>query len=126
MGLIDADPYSRRVIGCAIEVHKILGPGLLESVYEACLCRELLNAGLAFVRQKRLPVIYKGEPVDCDLIADVIVEARLILEIKSVHTLHPIHEAQLITYMKISGLGTGLILNFNEVRLIDGIRRRLL
>ena len=126
MGLIDVDPYSRRVIGCAIEVHRTLGPGLLESIYEACLCRELSHAGLAFVRQQRLPVIYKGEPIDCDLIADVVVEASLILEIKSVQKIHPLHEAQLLTYLKVSGFRVGLILNFNEVRLIDGIRRRLL
>jgi GxxExxY protein len=126
VGLIDADPYSHGVIGCAIEVHRTLGPGLLESVYEACLCRELSRAGLAFVRQQRLPVIYKGEPVDCDLIADIVVEACLILEIKSVQAIHPIHEAQLLTYLKVSGIRAGLILNFNATRLIDGIRRRLL
>jgi GxxExxY protein len=126
MGLLDIDPYSRRVIGCAIEVHRTLGPGLLESIYEACLCRELFREGLAFVRQQRLPVIYKGEPIDCDLIVDVVVEASLILEIKSVHAIHPLHEAQLLTYLKISGLRVGLILNFNETRLVDGIRRRLL
>jgi GxxExxY protein len=126
VGLIDADPYSRGVIGCAIEVHRTLGPGLLESVYEACLCRELSRAGLAFVRQQRLPVIYKGEPVDCDLIADIVVEASLLPEIKSVQAIHPIHEAQLLTYLKVSGIRAGLILNFNATRLIDGIRRRLL
>jgi GxxExxY protein len=126
VGLIDADPYSRRVIGCAIEVHRMLGPGLLESVYEACLCRELSNANLAFIRQQRLPVVYKGEPVDCNLLADIVVEATLILEIKSVHTIHPLHEAQLLTYLKVSGLHVGLILNFNELRLIDGVRRRVL
>jgi GxxExxY protein len=124
--LIDADPVSHRVIGCAIEVHRNLGPGLLESVYEACLCRELSRAGLAFIRQRRIPVIYKGEPIDCDLIADIVVEQSLILEIKSVQAIHPIHEAQLLTYLKVSGIRAGLILNFNETRLIDGIRRRLL
>jgi GxxExxY protein len=126
MGLMDVDPFSRRVIGCAIEVHRTLGPGLLESVYEACLCRELAQAKLAFVRQQKIPVIYKGEPVQCDLIADVVVEASLILEIKSVQAIHPLHEAQLLTYLKVSGLRVGLILNFNEGRMVDGIRRRLL
>jgi GxxExxY protein len=126
MGLMDVDPHSRRVIGSAIEVHRTLGPGLLESIYEACLCRELVRAGLAFIRQQRLPVIYKGEPIDCDLIADVVVETSLILEIKSVQVIHPLHEAQLLTYLKVSDIRVGLILNFNEVRLIDGIRRRLL
>ncbi len=79
MGLIDADPYSRRVIGCAIEVHRTLGPGFLESIYEACLCGELTDAGLAFNRQQRIPIIYKGQSIDYDLIAGVVVEASLIL-----------------------------------------------
>jgi GxxExxY protein len=126
MDLIDAEPYSRRVIGCAIEVHKTLGPGLIESVYEACLCQELAQAGLGFVRQQKLPVIYKGQRLDCDLRMDIVVEDILLLEIKSVHMLHPVHEAQLHTYLKLSGLRVGLLLNFNETRLIDGIRRRLL
>jgi len=126
MRLIEADPYSRRVIGCAIEVHRTLGPGLIESVYEACLCRELAQAGMAFVRQQTLPVIYKGLPVGCELKMDIVVEQTLVLEIKSVHTLHPVHEAQLLTYLKVSGLRAGLLLNFNEARLIDGVRRRLL
>ena len=126
MDLVDAEPYSRRVIGCAIEVHKVLGPGLIESVYEACLCHELAQAGLAFVRQQKLPVIYKGERLDCDLRMDIVVEDTLVLEIKSVHMLHPVHEAQLHTYLKLSGLRVGLLLNFNEARLVDGIRRRLL
>jgi len=123
MALIDTDPFSRQVIGCAIEVHRTPGPGLLESVYEACLCREMSRAALAFVRQQKPPVIYKGEPVDCDLIPDIIVEETLLLEIKAVKAIHPIHEAQLLTYLRVSGLHVGLILNFNEVRLIDGIRR---
>ncbi len=126
MTLEDVDPWSRRTIGCAIEVHRTLGPGLLESVYEACLCRELARAGLAFVRQLRLPVMYKGEPVECDLKLDLVVEQSLLLEIKAVNVIHPVHEAQLLTYLKVSGLRIGLIINFNEARLIDGIRRRLL
>jgi GxxExxY protein len=126
MDLIETDPYSRQVIGCAIEVHRTLGPGLIESVYEACLCQELAQVGLAFVRQQKLPVIYKGQRLDCDLRMDVVVEDTLLLEIKSVHMLHPVHEAQLHTYLKLSGLRVGLLLNFNESRLVDGIRRRLL
>ncbi len=126
MDLIEADPYSRRVIGCAIEVHRTLGPGLIESVYEACLCHELTQAGMAFVRQQKLPVIYKGFAIECDLRMDIVVEQTLVLEIKSVQALHPVHEAQLHTYLKLSGLRVGLLLNFNEARLIDGIRRRLL
>jgi GxxExxY protein len=126
MALEDVDPWSRRAIGCAIEVHRTLGPGLLESVYEACLCRELAQAGLAFARQVRLPVIYKGHTVDCGLTLDLVVEQGLLLEIKAVQAILPVHEAQLLTYLKISGLRIGLIINFNEVRLVDGIRRRLL
>lgn len=126
MDLIEAEPFSRRVIDCAIEVHRTLGPGLIETVYEACLCHELAQAGMAFVRQQRLPVIYKGLAVDCDLKMDIVVEQTLVLEIKSVHALHPVHEAQLLTYLKVSGLRAGLLSNFNAVRLIDGVRRRLL
>ena len=81
---------------------------------------------MAFVRQQRLPVIYKGCAVDCDLKMDIVVEQTLVLEVKSVRVLHPVHEAQLQTYLKVSGLRMGLLLNFNEVRLIDGLRRRFL
>ena len=125
MTLIDAEPYSRQVIGCAIEGHRTLGPGLLELVYEACLCHELEQAGIAFIRQHSLPVVYKGQQLDCDLKIDVVVEQTLVLEIKSVRTLHPVHEAQLLTYLKLSGLRSGLLLNFNEARMLDGVRRRL-
>ena len=126
MTLIEADPYSRRVIGCAIEVQRTLGPGLIESVYETCLCDELAEAGIPFARQQKLPVVYKGRDLDCGLKMDVVVGDKLILEIKSVQALHPVHEAQLQTYLKLTGIRVGLLLNFNEVRLIDGIRRRLL
>jgi GxxExxY protein len=93
MDLIDVEPYSRRVIACAIEVHKTLGPGLIEAVYEACLCQELAQVGLGLVRQQSLAVIYKGQRLDCDLRRDSVVEDTLLLEIKSVHMLHPVHEA---------------------------------
>ena len=126
MDLIEADPYSRRVIGCAIEVHRTRGPGSIESVHEACLCHELNQAGMAFVRQQKLPVRYKGFAVDCDLKMDIVVEQTLVLEIKAVPALHPLHEAQLHTYLKLGGLRVGLLRNFNEVRLVDGVRRRLL
>jgi hypothetical protein len=115
---------TRRVIGCAIEVHRALGPGLLESVYEAALCREFEWAGIAFQRQVRLPIAYKGEPLDCDLRADLIVEQSLIVEVKAVHQVLPVHEAQLLTYLKASGLALGLLLNFNEETLKQGVRRR--
>ncbi len=126
MPLIDAEPYSSWVIGCAIEVHKTLGPGLLESIFEAALCQQLTAGGLAFVRQQKLPVIYKGYSLDCDFRMDLVIGNALIVEVKSVQTLLPLHEAQLLTSMKVSGLRAGLMLNFNVVRLTDGIRRRLL
>jgi GxxExxY protein len=117
---------TRRVIGCAIEVHRTLGPGLLEAVYETCLCHELALAEIGFVRQYRLPVIYKGHPVECDLKIDVIVEKALVLEIKSVTQVLPVHEAQLLTYLRVGGFKMGLLLNFNEETLKQGIRRRML
>lgn len=92
---------TQRVIGCAIEVHRTLGPGLLETVYEVCLCRELALAGISFVRQQKIPVIYKSEPVDCDLRIDVVVEQSLALEIKAVQQILPVHEAQLLTDLRI-------------------------
>ena len=100
--------------------------GLLEAIYEACLCREFDHAGIPHERQRKLPVIYRGKPVDCDLKVDVIVEETLILEIKSVQHILPVHEAQLLTYLRISGLTMGLLLNFNEETLKPGIRRRIL
>lgn len=126
MPLINADPYSRRVIGCAIEVHKALGPGLLESIYETALCRELATAGLAFERQQPLPVFYKGQPLDCEYRMDLVVENTLVVEIKAVQALLSLHDAQLLTYLKLGGFPAGLLLNFNETKLADGIRRRLL
>lgn len=98
----------------------------MESVYEACLCDELARSGLGFVRQRRLPVVYKGQTLDVEFRADLIVEDCLIVEVKAVQAVHPVHEAQLHTYLKLSGIRVGLILNFNEVRLVDGVRRRLL
>ena len=126
MTLIDADPYSRRVIGCAIEVHKTLGPGLLEAIYEAALCFELQQSGLRFDRQPQFPVIYKGQSLDLNLRPDLIAEDSLVVEIKSLQVVLPVHEAQLHTYMKLAALPTGLLLNFNEPLMKDGIRRRLL
>ncbi len=109
-----------------MEVHKTLGPGLLESIYEICLGMELAKANIPHVRQRKLPVVYKGEPVNLDLKADIIVENTVILEKKSVQQILPIHEAQLITYLKIGNVPTGLLLNFNETALKNGIRRRTL
>ncbi|MSP01851.1 MAG: GxxExxY protein [Acetobacteraceae bacterium] len=114
---------TRRVIGCAIEVHRHLGPGLLEAVYESCLCEELASAGLPFVRQLSLPVVYKGKTLEHHFQMDVIVDEALVLEIKAVHQVHPIHEAPLLTYLKLSGSPLGLLMNFNAAQMKDGIRR---
>ncbi len=123
---MEFDSLSNRVIGCALEVHRHLGPGLLESAYEECLAYELQVAGLAFSRQVDLPVTYKGLRLDCCYRMDVVVENTLLLELKSVEALLPIHEAQLLTYMKLSGLKTGLLMNFNERYLKDGLKRMVL
>jgi GxxExxY protein len=120
------DPLTQRIIGLAIEVHRTLGPGLLESVYEECLCRELKAANIPYERQVTLPVIYKGSPLDCAYRLDVVVEKQAIVEVKSVELLLPVHQAQLLTYMKLSGIPRGLLLNFNAVVLKDGIRRMTL
>jgi GxxExxY protein len=109
-----------------IEVHRQLGPGLLESAYEECLCYELTQAGLAFARQVGLPIIYKGQRLGLEYRMDIVVEPGLVLEIKSVEHLAPIHEAQLLTYLRLSGHRVGLLMNFNTAVLKDGIRRRVL
>jgi GxxExxY protein len=120
------DPLTEKVIGAAIEVHRHLGPGLLESAYEECLCWELGQAGLAFARQVRLPVVYKGIRLDLGYQMDLVVEGSLVVELKTVEKLGPIHEAQLLTYLRLSGLRKGLILNFHTAHLRDGILRRVL
>ena len=114
------------ILGAAIEVHRALGPGLLESVYEECLCHELGLRGLTYERQVDLPVKYKGIKLDCDYRLDVVVENAIILELKSVEKLLPIHEAQLLTYLRLSGKKVGLPMNFNTAVLKDGIVRRVL
>jgi len=120
------DLLTQRIIGFAIEVHRQLGPGLLESAYEECLCYELRQAGLVFQRQVPLPVTYKAVRLDCGYRVDVVVENAVILELKTVERLIPVHEAQLLTYLRLSGLRTGLLLNFNSPVLRDGIRRMVL
>jgi GxxExxY protein len=114
------------VIGCAIEVHRALGPGLLESAYEICLCRELSLRNVPFESQKPLPLTYKGVKLDCGYRADLIVARKVLVEIKSVDQLLPIHEAQLLSYMGLGNLKVGLLINFNERVLAHGIRRRVL
>ena len=120
------DPLTEKVIGLAIEVHRHLGPGLLESAYEECLCFELKTNGIVHDRQVPLPVTYKNAKLECGYRMDVVVENGLIIELKTVDRLLPIHEAQLLTYLKLSGLKTGLLLNFNSSVLKDGIRRLVL
>lgn len=114
------------VIGAAIAVHREIGPGLLESAYEGCLAYELIQRGLAVERQKEMPVVYREVRIDCGYRFDLLVEAKVIVEIKAVDQLHPIHEAQLITYLRLSGCKVGLLINFNVRVLKDGIRRRVL
>ena len=111
------------VIGAAIEVHRELGPGLLESAYEACLAHELAGRGVAFERQKALPVIYRGVKVDCGYRLDLLVQDAVIVELKAVEKVLPIHEMQVLSYLRLSGLKVGLIINFNVPRLTRGIHR---
>ena len=117
------DPFTGKIIGCAIEVHRVLGPGLLESTYQQCLARELHLNGTAFNLEHPLPVEYKEVRLDCGYRIDILVENRLIIELKAVEEIKGIHKAQLLTYMKLSGLNTGLLINFNVKRLKDGIQR---
>ena len=112
-----------QIIGAAIEVHKNLGPGLLESAYEECLCHELTLRKIAYKRQLPLPVEYKGLRLDCGYRIDIVVENLVILELKSVEKLEPIHDAQLLTYLKLAGIKVGFLINFNVPVLKNGIKR---
>ena len=114
---------TERVIGACIQIHRALGPGLLESAYEECLCYELSRAGIKFERQKPLPVHYKEVNLECGYRLDLVVEQKLIVELKAVDEIAPIHEAQLLTYLKLSGLTLGLLINFNVPVLKSGIKR---
>ena len=117
------DPHSETVLGAAIEVHRNLGPGLLESAYEECLCYELAAREVGVRRQVELPVKYKTVKLDCGYRMDIVVSDALVVEIKAVEKLLPVHQAQLLTYLKLSGLHTGLLINFNVPVLKQGIRR---
>jgi GxxExxY protein len=117
---------TNRIILAAIEVHRVLGPGLLESAYEACLCKELELQGLEFKQQVDLPVCYKGMNLNCGYRIDLIVEGRVIVELKATEKIQPIHEAQLLTYMRLTESKVGLILNFNSRLMKDGIKRFVL
>lgn len=117
------DSLTEKIIGAAIEVHRTIGPGLLESAYEACLAHELKAYGLSFRRQVEVPVRYKGLELDCGYRIDLLVENSVVIELKSVESLLAIHEAQLLTYMKLLGTETGLLINFNVSVLKNGVRR---
>jgi GxxExxY protein len=121
--MTDINKLSSRIIAAAIEVHKALGPGLLESAYEECICHELSLGGLSLERQKPSAVQYKEIDLDCGYRLDVVVENVIILELKSCDKIEPIHKAQLLTYLRLSGLKLGLLLNFNVPLMRDGIVR---
>ena len=123
IGGAELNELSRRVLGASIQVHSALGPGLLESAYEACLEHELRGLGLQVERQKTLTIRYRDVIVDPGYRIDLVVESRILLEIKAVRQLIPIHHAQLLTYLKLSGVHLGFLLNFNVSRLKDGITR---
>ena len=120
-----ANALSREVIGAAIEVHKALGAGLLESAYEECLCQELKLRNIPFERQVDLPIEYKGMKLSAGYRMDIVVDGLVILELKSIEKILPIHEAQLLTYLRMSKIWLGLLINFNVPVLKEGIRRRV-
>ena len=123
---MEFDELSRKVIGCAIEVHRTLGPGLLESTYRQCLAYELAHAGISFQMELPLPVRYKETLLDCGYRLDLLVSGDLIVEVKSVETLLPIHHAQILTYMRLAKVPLGLLINFNVTKLQNGIKRLVL
>jgi GxxExxY protein len=120
---MDINKITEVIIGCAIEVHKILGPGLLESIYEECLFFELKQAGLKVERQLPVSIIYKGNKLDSGFKLDLLVEDEVIIELKSVNEFNPVYEAQILTYMKLKNVEIGLLINFNVKLLKDGIKR---
>jgi len=120
---MDINKVTEKIIGCAIEVHRILGPGLLESAYEECLAFELKNAGLRVERQKAVPIVFKEIKLDCGYRIDILVEDLVIVELKTVDTFNPVHEAQILTYMKFADKELGLLINFNVTLLKNGIKR---
>ena len=122
----EKDPLTREVIGAAIEVHRVLGPGLLESVYQKCLEHELRLRGVDYRPQEMLPIVYKGLPIDVDLRMDIFFPGQLVVELKAVEKLLPIHEAQLLTYLRLTGTPIGLLINFCVPVLKDGVKRMVL
>ena len=121
--MLRMNQITEKVIGSCIEIHRTLGPGLLESAYEECLCHELTLVRLGFERQRPLPVIYKGVKLECGYRLDVAVEKKIVLELKAVEVLLPVHEAQLLTYLKLSEMTLGLLINFNVPILKHGLKR---
>ena len=119
----DVDALTEKVIGSAIEVHRTLGPGLLERIYRECLIIELTAAQLRIQREKRVPIEYKGQPLRGELRLDLLIEGCLVVELKAVEVLHPLHLAQVITYLKLTGCPAGLLMNFNTTSLRSGLRR---
>lgn len=120
---METNEITQKIIGCAIEVHKTLGPGLLESAYEECLAFELKKAGFSIRRQQPTPVVYKEVKLECGYRIDILVENSIVLELKVVDEFNPVHEAQILTYMKLSDKSVGLLINFNVTMLKNGIRR---
>jgi GxxExxY protein len=123
---MDVNKITENIIGASIEVHKALGPGLLESAYEKCLCHELRLSRLHLSRQIKLPLVYKGIKLDCGYRIDLLVEEQVVVELKTIDRLSPIHDAQLLTYMRLTSSSVGLLINFNVPVLRNGIRRKVL
>ncbi len=117
------DPLTRSVIGAAIEVHRWLGPGLLESAYQVCLSHELTVRGIAHETEVKIPIFYKDVHLDCGYRLDILIPGQLVVELKSVLEIHPIHHAQILTYLRLTGIPRGLLLNFNVPVLKDGMKR---
>lgn len=121
--ILKENDITEAVIGCAIKVHKVLGPGLLESAYEECLYYELKKTGLFIEKQKPLPLIYEEVKLDCGYRMDMVIENKVVIEVKSLDALHDIHLAQILTYLKLSNTKVGLLINFNVLKLVDGVKR---
>ncbi len=122
---MELNDLTEKIIGCAIKVHRVLGPGLLESAYEVCLLHELTKVGLKAERQVKVPIVYDGLKLEADYFIDILVEDTVVLELKSVEQVLPIHEAQLLTYLKLANKKLGLLINFNVTLLKNGIKRRI-
>ena len=120
---MEINEITQKIIGCAIEVHKNLGPGLLESAYEECLSFELIKAGFRIERQKATPVVYKDIKLDCGYRIDILVENMVVIELKNIEEINPVHVAQILTYLRFSQKSIGLLINFNVTVLKDGLRR---